>query len=417
MQRAHRTDHAFARVKRLSRLAQTPGVFPTLLIVVIATLALAGCAPFWGQAKTSRTPNIPVSSPQSTAYVPTQRGYALNSIYMVSASDGWAVGSAQGAQDPLIVHYTGGHWEQISNPSGTRVLASASWLTQVVMLSASEGWAVGGFTDFNNHNFGLMLHYTGGLWTRQTFPNVYLSGLTMLSPREGWAVGTTSLTPGPSQKGVLLHYTGGSWASVPAFGSTLTQVVMLSPGNGWIVGQTFPPGSTEASGPSLWRFDGNAWTAVTIPGIDTVTKLSLLSASDGWAVGFKAAPVGAAISRSPASSMGGDTVFAYYDGQHWTAMQTMQNTAVAALSLDASNDGWAVGTAVNPPASGGAAASQNLYLHNTGGKWMPVDGPADDGGLQAVFMLSASDGWAVEGNGAILRYQQGGWQVVVSPVA
>jgi hypothetical protein len=406
-----------ARLKPLSRLERTPGGFHTLLIVGIALLALTGCAPFWGQARNSRTPNVPVSSPQSTAYVPTQRGYALNSIYMVSASDGWAVGSAQGAQDPLMVHYNGNHWDQMTNPSGTRVLASASWLTQVVMLSANEGWAVGGFTDFNNHNFGLILHYTNGLWARQTFPNVYLSGLAMLSPREGWAVGTTSLAPGPAQKGVLLHYTGGSWASVPAFGSALTQVVMTSPGNGWVVGQTFPPGSAAASGPSLWRYDGKAWTAVTIPGIDTVTKLSLLSASDGWAVGFSAHPAGAAVSLAPASSMGGDTVFAHYDGQTWTATQTMQNTAVAALSLDAPNDGWAVGTAVNPPASGGVAASHNLYLHNTGSQWTPVDGPADTGGLQAIFMLSASDGWAVEENGAILHYQQGGWQVAVSPVA
>ncbi len=413
---ARRTDHSLARLKPLSRLERTPGLSQTLPIVALALLALTGCAPLWGQ-RTSRTPNIPVSSPQSTAYVPTQRGYALNSIYMVSASDGWAVGSAQGAQDPLIVHYNGSHWEQMTNPSGTRVLASASWLTQVVVLSATEGWAVGGFTDFNNHTFGLILHYTNGLWKRQTFPNVYLSGLAMLSPREGWAVGTTSLTPGPSQKGVLLHYADGSWASIPAFGSALTQVVMTSPGNGWVVGQTFPPGSTEASGPSLWRYDGKGWTAVTIPGIDTVTKLSLRSASDGWAVGFSTHPAGAAVSPSPASSIGGDTVFAHYDGQTWTATQTMQNTAVVALSLDAPNDGWAVGTAANPPAGGGVATSQNLYLHNTGSEWTPVAGPTDDGGLQAIFMLSSSDGWAVEGNGAILHYQQGGWQVAVSPAA
>lgn len=409
MQHVQRNHDDPARFEPLHRLERTPGFVHRLLIVALAMLTLAGCGPFGGQAANHRSPPVPTVPPRFTAYVPAQGGYALNSISMVSASDGWAVGSAQGSQDPLIVHYTNGQWQKMDNPSGKRVLASASWLTQVVMVSASEGWAVGGFTDFGGHTFGLILHYTGGLWSPQMIPNVYLSGLAMLSSQDGWMVGSTSLTPGPSQKGVLWHYTDGAWKSVSAFGSALSHIVMTSPSNGWMVGQTVSSGSTQAAGPSLWRYNGKNWAATTVPVMDTITSLSLRSASDGWAIGFK--------NPSGSSAAGNESVFAHYDGQTWTTVQTMQHTTVTDVSLDGPNDGWAVGAQADAPNSNGVAASHNLYLHNTGGQWTAADGPAENGGLQAVFMRSASDGWAVEGNGAILRYQLGGWQVVVSAAA
>jgi hypothetical protein len=54
-----------------------------------------------------------------------------------------------------------------------------------------------------------------------------------------------------------------------------------------------------------------------------------------------------------------------------------------------------------------------LYLHYTGGKWVQMSGPEGDG--QAVlFMLSASEGWAVGGDDtAILHYHNGAWKEVL----
>ncbi len=378
---------------------------------VLLALALVGCAP-GGRASsppTTSATSSPAVFPQPTAYAPSQKGYTLNSIFMVSASDGWAVGSVNNSL--LVVHYNGNQWERLNNPTGGALPAGSSELKQVVMVSATEGWAVGSARDLSNVSSGLILHYTGGVWTPQaTIPDVSLSGLAMLSPTEGWAVGVTRF-----QQGALLHYTGGVWTRVQAFGSTLDQIVMTSPNDGWIVGTSFPSGSAEATGPSLWHYDGSAWAEAAIPGIDVVTRLSMRSASDGWAVGFKLPGAQASTTFAPAASIAGDTVFAHYDGNGWTTVQTMQRILIRGLFQDASGDGWAVGSEDTPPANGAVTGSHNLYLRCTGGQWAHVEGVEGDGGLQAVFMLSASDGWAVAGNGAILRYQQDAWEAVVSP--
>jgi photosystem II stability/assembly factor-like uncharacterized protein len=84
---------------------------------------------------------------------------------------------------------------------------------------------------------------------------------------------------------------------------------------------------------------------------------------------------------------------------------------ITSISLDSSSDGWAVGALTTP--TSGVAGTNNLYLHYTGGQWTQMNGPAGDGQL-TVFMLSASDGWAVGDNAAILHYQNGAWNVVVS---
>jgi hypothetical protein len=57
---------------------------------------------------------------------------------MVSATEGWAVG------DDVILHYSGGQWIQVGDPSSS-VLAS------VAMVSATDGWVVGWS--------GTILHY------------------------------------------------------------------------------------------------------------------------------------------------------------------------------------------------------------------------------------------------------------------
>jgi len=63
---------------------------------------------------------------------------------MVSASEGWAVGS-----DGLIVHDLGGAWMQVSSHTDQA-------LESIAMVSPTEGWAVG--------DQGTILHYFNGAW-------------------------------------------------------------------------------------------------------------------------------------------------------------------------------------------------------------------------------------------------------------
>ena len=76
---------------------------------------------------------------------PSPTSNSLHSVAMVSASDGWAVGGCG-----TILHYTGSQWAQVNSPT-------CSDLYSVAMVSASDGWAVG--------DSGTILHYTGGQWT------------------------------------------------------------------------------------------------------------------------------------------------------------------------------------------------------------------------------------------------------------
>ncbi len=402
---APRARRRYGLISAISALAAV------VLIAVISVAVLKSHAPTppgAGQhpsstpgstALSSPTPGI-TALPQPIAYTPTF-GDTLNSISMVSASDGWAVGG--GSVDPLILHYTGGQWERITNPTGGALPHGEATLAQVVMVSATEGWAVGSYTDFSNNLFGLILHYTGGIWTVQkTLSGDQLNGLAMLSASDGWAVGDT-----PSQASVLLHYSGGVWASVPLAGNSLNHIVMTSPTDGWIVEQP------QFDGP-VWHYNGNTWTSQSIPGIYSVGLISMTSPTDGWAVGLKLPSSGA---KDAFSAYGGDTAFAHYNGKTWTAIQTFtQPMNVTGLSLDSSNDGWAVGTVVTPNGQP-VVNSTNLVLHYTGGRWTQVNGQqAVMSDAPTVSMVSASDGWIVDVNGAILRYHQGAW-TVVAPAA
>ena len=78
---------------------------------------------------------------------------------MVSAREGWAVGTSEWDYDEsmypgVIVHYKDGKWVQ-ENLAG---MGKLSTLHSVSMAATGEGWAVG--------NELTMLHYKGGKWTR-----------------------------------------------------------------------------------------------------------------------------------------------------------------------------------------------------------------------------------------------------------
>jgi hypothetical protein len=402
LQRPRRPAPA-SRKRRSHRLISALGALAAIIVIAAISLALLKShLPIQpGQGHTpSPTAHATASLPQPTLYA-AQHGDVLNSIFMLSASDGWAVGSHQGSTDPLILHYTSGQWQRINNPTGGQLQLSFPWLSQVWMVSPTEGWAVGNYTDFNNALFGLILHYTNGIWTVQkTLPNDHLNGLAMLSASDGWAVGDN----GDQQQSVLLHYIGGAWMNVPLAGHSLNQIVMTSPTDGWIVEQP------QFDSP-LWHYNGTTWTALSIPGMYSISLLSMVSPSDGWAVGFKT-PSSA---RMAYSSYGGPTIFAHYDGKTWKIAQTYtQDMHVTGLSMDGPDDGWAVGSVVN--GTGAVVGSKPLYLHYTGGHWTQVNGPdaGGDDGL-TVFMDSSSDGWAVEDDGAILHYSSSAWTFVINP--
>jgi len=141
--------------------------------------------------------------------------HSINSVFMNSADEGWAVGS-QGD----IIHYNGDQWSKAANFVDQQ-------LNSVSLTAVGEGWAVG--------NGGLILSLHGGKWAKYPLSptNENLRTVYMISAAEGWAVG------GEDGGGVFIHYKDGKWgrelakvdgADIKGYPATL---YMLSPDQGW----------------------------------------------------------------------------------------------------------------------------------------------------------------------------------------
>jgi len=110
-------------------------------------------------------------------------------MVLLSPTEGWAVGSLSGGTGPhpahpqkaLVEQYSHGTWQQDTSFTGPPN-SSGSSLYGIAMVSASEGWAIG--------SDGLIIHDLGGAWTQVSSPtDQTLESIAMLSPTEGWAVG------------------------------------------------------------------------------------------------------------------------------------------------------------------------------------------------------------------------------------
>ncbi len=130
------------------------------------------------------TPPDPNPSPGVTLLSSTITGRP-RAVFMLSPTDGWAVGSAGG-----IWHYQQADWQPVNSPLH-------SSLNSLSMTSAADGWAVG--------VGGEILHYAGTGWQAQPSPvSTTLSSIYMSAPTGGWAVGDDStlynMTAAPGRK-------------------------------------------------------------------------------------------------------------------------------------------------------------------------------------------------------------------------
>jgi photosystem II stability/assembly factor-like uncharacterized protein len=283
----------------------------------------------------------------------------LYSVFLDSATDGWAVGVGG-----IIYHYSGGGWTSYSTVGTT--------LNSVFMVNQNEGWAVG--------NDGVIFHYSGGTWNGPSSPsptNQKLNGVFFVSQTEGWAVGAS---------GTILHYLNGAWSVVSnQFGTSQDlNAVSFMDGDGWAVGDfgTIIPLSTQT-------------TPHGVPG-STLESVYLSSGGDGWIVGCSTGGCG--------SGTGEPTLL------HWNGNSFTRGTASAtptdlySVSMVSPSEGWTVGGLGSNPA----------ILHYNGGTWVQVPAPPINGILRSVFAADASDIWAVGDNGAILRYSGGSWGAISS---
>ncbi|HEY7355111.1 MAG TPA: hypothetical protein VH590_01560, partial [Ktedonobacterales bacterium] len=375
-------------------------------VTATATSQVIPCTVGQKPASTLVNEDYPLYPPIRPARYPQLYG-----ISMVSADEGWAVGGmysglligANGiapARQGFILHYSGGKWTPVSSPTSHALEA-------IQMISPDEGWAVGDNVT--------ILHYAQGHWSlvqpRLTNPansrNDRLMSLSMASAKEGWAVGDL---------GITLHYTGGRWVeenqiSVP----NLYAVSMVSAKDGWAGGLGF--GARAA----LFHYQSGVWEDATFQMDQSTTQahhvgsISMVSATQGWAVA-------------------GGNIWQYCQGK-WLPQATGPGNysygPAITVSMVSATEGWAF--------------SSELWHYNAG-QWAgvkiprPVLGtpkpgfsfPFTGSGLQALSMISPTEGWAIgneltdlgttsqgvlEQQGAgyfILHYQNGAWTLAAT---
>jgi hypothetical protein len=284
----------------------------------------------------------------------------LFDVSMVSTTDGWAVGT-----NATFMRYNGTDW-QIFPPAGT----ITPTMYGVDMVSATSGWAVGGRTDASG-TIAKIARWNGTAWTDQFTYNRILNAVDMLDDTYGWAVGSG---------GTLLEYNGTTWSphTPPAASVSVQGISVVSRTEAYAVG------SRNAFSNDLWRWDGTSWTALPTPNAAPLSGVKMLNSGDGWIVG----------QRGTVYRWNGTT--ATVVNSHWTS------NGFYALDFVAPNDGWTTGVLnTSPPAEG-------LQRWN-GTDWQSYPAPANNAGpIKDVDMLSSNQAWAV-GSQAVLYWNGTAW--------
>jgi hypothetical protein len=216
----------------------------------------------------------------------------LTDVDMLTASEGWAVGTRQGQPFILRRHTLG--WASMPLPA----FEGPASLESVYATSPNDAWAVG-FQQQAGVRRALILHWDGTRWIRATIPTppaaeTALTSVAATSASDVWAIGSQC-----SESMCLawvLHLAAGTWRIEPtAPGVELTSLVAFAPNDVWLFGQA---SSQPSALDHVEHWDGTRFTVDTDVPPATVdphhpsSALSLAAASGDprtrtvWAVGW-----------------------------------------------------------------------------------------------------------------------------------
>ncbi|HKM77054.1 MAG TPA: hypothetical protein VJZ32_11625 [Candidatus Bathyarchaeia archaeon] len=273
--------------------------------------------------------------------------FNITSISMDGSGDGWAVGGIAcpppGAQPchvtteiPFALHWDSNTW---TGASSSQPVCTCS-LTSVYMISSSEGWAVGDQGEFFHYTtsvnqWGLFAQATGNPKLNSVFINN--NGANQFA---GWAVGNNGIVYSLAEVNSVATWSQVTLSALGGATPNLYSVFFTDSNHGWIVGADNTV-LTTTNGGQGWSGGENQVIGAPPTGVlrsvfvDTQNTGS--GNGDGWAVG-------GTNETGSASSL-----FAHWDGQIWTAT-TISPPIAPGLALYSvwgqsgnTQDGWAVG--------------------------------------------------------------------------
>lgn len=278
-------------------------------------------------------------------------------------------------------------------------------LNSVDMVSISDGWAAG--------ENGTVLHYNGSAWTVASAPITETTGLfsvSMSSAVNGWAVGAERIGPFGN---VLLRWNGSQWIATdlptlpfPAWPVYWTDVWVTNDTNAWLSGGIIvcAPDSgsgchPEASVGAIAHWDGSSWISTRHDDV-FLSAISMNSDSDGWAVG----------TRFDSLTQPVQSVILHWEGSFWNSSAHLvteypggtHQFTLEEVSAHSATNAWT------------AVTGQNKLLHWDGTAWSQVDSPVR--GKPSIAVVANDDAWAAGGEGDIGHWDGSAWTSVPSPV-
>lgn len=201
----------------------------------------------------------------------------------------------------------------------------------------------------------------------------WFEGLDMLDPATGWAGGRAVL-------GGFVGRSPAGWAmqADPDENAVVWDVDLVSADDGWAA--SFDPDLPGTM--QMWRWGGQRWAPWPIDKTWRLSRLQMLSATDGWAAG--------------------GNVIVRWRGSEWEALPGTPAGAAGVLSMLRGGDdplGW----------FGGSGTIFQL----SGSTWTPSPLPVQEP-VRAVDVPVVDRGWAVTAN-HMLDYDGVGWQQVDAP--
>jgi hypothetical protein len=248
--------------------------------------------------------------------VPVPVTATLQTVSAAAPDDVWAGGFM------TFVHWDGSAWTQVPFP-----LSIEGTIKAIDARASNDVWAVGAKLDSSFPNLRtLVLHWDGNTWTHIPSPNPgtrhnEYEAVVALAPDDVWAAGQASGSV--VIQNALHHWNGSSWTSYrdpPADPCMFEDIDALSPSDIWIVGYCF--NYTGGQWSAVFHYNGSTWTKMQTPYIGTLYGIEMLSANEGWAVGYEGA--------------------LHWDGATWTEVDTPHNELQAVAGV-APDDLWAVG--------------------------------------------------------------------------
>ena len=284
----------------------------------------------------------------------------LNTVYFLDNKRGWVAGD----EGFLSRTDDGGRtWIQ-------QVVGTKDAINDIFFRNKEDGFLLAGNTIFVSHD-------SGTRWSEaRRFLPAEFNGATAelysvrFMKKKGWVVGSISKDDRVTDS--ILVYTedgGNTWQRQRAPSRTeLIHIDFVDDKRGWIVG---------ADGVILHTSDGGqTWSAQNSGTKDTLYHIDFRDERRGWAVGEHG------------------TILRTVDGgETWTATETAVRTTLLSVQFVSDDQGWIVGR-------GGVI----LRSDDGGRAWIEQENPTKQN-LYALY-FSKKIGWAVGGDGMVLRYER-----------